>query len=120
MRRALLVLGLLGAATPAAAQSARLLDVVHVTALMAHGADLYGTGRCIGAGTCREGNPLLRPFVHKPILFGGTVMALAGTSLVLKQHARARHPRLVFWLSVGETVGVGWIAVHNSRLRGRE
>jgi Fe-S-cluster-containing dehydrogenase component len=113
------ILLFLWSAGPTQAQSPLVNDVAMVAALAAHGADLYTTGRCIGAGTCREANPFLSPFVNTPLAFGATKMAVAGTVLTVKRRYRDAHPRLVFWVSVAETCFVAAVATHNARLAGR-
>ena len=46
------------------------------------GADIGITQRCIGAGTCREANPILRPLQDKPAWFGGAKAALNTATVV--------------------------------------
>ncbi|MDP3703685.1 MAG: DUF5658 family protein [Candidatus Omnitrophota bacterium] len=110
MRRAMLMLML--SAAPAFAQDAPphrhgIAEKVDLTALVvAAGADLGSTERCLGAGTCRELNPLLSLAVTKnAMFFGATKMAI--TALVgwivheLYAHGHPKIARALAWSSSG-------------------
>src|SRR3989337_1454415 len=61
-------------ATPVQADDGPRLHIALTAYMAAHGADLYTTGYCIGARTCREVNPVFAPFAHQPVAFGATKM----------------------------------------------
>lgn len=110
----LLALGLWS--TPVFAEDSLKLHLALVGFMAAHGADLYTTGYCIGARTCREVNPVFAPLADKPVAFGALKMSTAAlTSWALLHHHKA-HPRLVFWTAVAGTIGISAVAVHNARI----
>jgi len=66
-----LLLALLLMATPAAAQAPdRPANWMAITFGSLAGADIGMSMNCMGAGTCREANPLLRPLQDHPAFFG--------------------------------------------------
>lgn len=88
-----------------------------VTAFMAaHGADLYTTGYCIGARTCREVNPVFVPLADRPVVFGALKMGTAALTSWVLLRSHKQHPRLVFWLATVGAAGVSAAAVHNARI----
>lgn len=55
-------------------------------------ADLAQTSRCLGAGTCLELNPVLRPIAHQPVLLGAVKagLTLATVRVCTRYPARSR------------------------------
>jgi hypothetical protein len=74
------------------------------------GADLSTTQRCLGAGTCHELNPAL-----KPVLFGTVKMAVAAAiaAVLIKNHEQ--HPKVVRWIAGTLAASSVYIAVRNTR-----
>jgi hypothetical protein len=97
----------LASAQDAPAHQHGMAEKIDLTALVvAAGADLGSTERCLGAGTCRELNPLLSLAVTKnAMLFGATKMAI--TALVgwivheLYAHGHPKIARALAWSSSG-------------------
>ena len=85
-------------ASPAVAQQREAIPVRLHLALVAYaaanGADLATTMHALGAGTARERNPLLTPFVGTPLVAGLVKggAAAAASWLLIREHRR--HPRL--------------------------
>lgn len=115
--RALVVVLLIACPPVASAQSAspdRLFRWLLVTSVTAQGLDLGITANCLGAGTCREGNPVLRPFEQRPLLLSGVKMGLAGTVDYALAEVHEDHPRLARWLVAGLAVGFTALALRNA------
>jgi hypothetical protein len=79
------------------------------------GADLSTTQRCLGAGTCHELNPALKPLENKPVLFGTVKMAVAAAiaAVLIKNHEQ--HPKVVRWIAGTLAASSVYIAVRNTR-----
>lgn len=84
-------------------------------------ADASSTSHCFGAGTCREANPLFRPFVDRSVVGS---MALKGaatyamTAWLWRMHRD--HPTRARLVALGFVVMQGAVVAHNVRtLRGR-
>jgi hypothetical protein len=108
-------------AVPAFAQPADhppdpVFKVATTGLLAAHGADLWSTGKCIGAGTCHEINPALRPLEGSGVAFGAVKMAIAGAQVYalerLHRKSRAWGRISAFALAAGTFA----IAVRNNRI----
>lgn len=106
-------------AIPAQAQSDRAIRLSFAAAVVGHSADVATSCYCLGAGTCRETNPLLQWAEDKPLAFGMSKMAVASASL-LATHALARrgHRKLAFALNLAQAVTFTAIAIRNSRTGG--
>lgn len=96
-------------------RGARLTHGLIGSYIVASAMDLSTTQRCLGAGTCREANPLLRPLEDMPLTFAAAKTAVAvGVAIILiKQHTK--HPRIVRLIAVSLTAGSLYIAVRNTR-----
>jgi hypothetical protein len=75
------------------------------------GADVGITMRCVGAGTCAEANPLLRPLQDKPVAFGFSKTAFQTAVVVgiykwTKPRSKARYA----WLGGLIAVQAGVVA----------
>jgi hypothetical protein len=85
-------------------------------AVTAHGLDATSSAWCLGAGTCREINPVLRPLSDKPLAFGAAKMGIAAASLLATDALRRRgHRKAAFWIAVGQGIAFSYIAVRNVR-----
>jgi hypothetical protein len=85
------------------------------SAVVAHGADLAETQRCLGSGRCRETNPLLLRF-DSPSGFAVAKMGLATVTLwVTATKIHPEHPRWALALNLAQTAGFALVAVHNAR-----
>jgi len=95
--------------------SARSERVLMVTMGAAGGADLMTTGYCLGAGTCREGNPILRPLEDQPFAFGVAKMGTTAYLMYWMHKLHHTHPKLA-WIVGGASAGA-WsiIAWRNTR-----
>lgn len=87
------------------------------TYLTAAFADVSQTAYCLGQGTCRELNPIMRPIMDRH----GVVPALAlkgaintGVAAILL-HDHHRYPKRAFWLSVVAASVQTAVVVHNYR-----
>lgn len=79
------------------------------------GADVAMTMRCIGAGTCREANPLLRPLQDRPAWFGFAKAAVNTASIIAvykwtKPHSKTRYAVLGVLI-----IGQGAVVALNAR-----
>ena len=83
--------------------------------IVAHATDISTTMYCRGARKCEEVNPALRWLQDEPIPFAVAKMGVAVgmNALLLKMHKK--HPKLVFGLTVAQTIGYGYISYHNSK-----
>lgn len=98
------------------AQSPRVYRLALAGAVTAHGLDLATTMHCLGADTCREVNPVLRPLSDKPLVFGAAKMGIAAGSLLATDALRRKgHPRWALALALAQTVVFTAIAVRNTR-----
>jgi hypothetical protein len=103
-------------ASPAFAQSDRAYRLALAGAVTAHGLDLSTSSHCLGAGTCRELNPILRPLSDTPLAFGAAKMGIAAASLLATDALRRRgHRKAAFWIAVGQSIAFTYIAVRNVR-----
>jgi hypothetical protein len=103
-------------ASPAFAQSDRAYRLALAGAVTAHGLDATSSAWCLGAGTCREMNPILRPLSDTPLAFGAAKMGIAAASLLATDALRRRgHRKAAFWIAVGQSVAFTYIAVRNVR-----
>jgi hypothetical protein len=103
-------------ASPAFAQSDRAYRLALAGAVTAHGLDLSTSSHCLGAGTCRELNPILRPLSDTPLAFGAAKMGIAAASLLATDALRRRgHRKAAFWIAVGQGIAFTYIAVRNVR-----
>ena len=81
--------------------------------------DAKQTGACRRAGTCREANPLLRPFAGSPSGLV-TVKLAANTGVALTVwKLRKRHPKAALVLGIAAAVSQGIVVASNAR-QGRQ
>jgi hypothetical protein len=98
------------------AQSDTAYRLALAGAVTAHGLDLSTSSHCLGAGTCRELNPILRPLSDTPLAFGAAKMGIAAASLLATDALRRRgHRKAAFWIAVGQGIAFTYIAVRNVR-----
>lgn len=71
----------------------RWADALTVAVAGLAAADVAQTSRCLGAGTCREANPIMAPMAGRPVLFGLVKGALAASLVAHCRKAPARSPR---------------------------
>jgi hypothetical protein len=90
-----------------------------VLVMAAHGADLASTEHCLGAGRCREMNPLLVRF-DQPVAFGAAKMGVAGVSVLAVDRLHKTHPKLAVIVNLGIASAFGAIAARNARISGQE
>lgn len=103
----LIVMILLLTPTPALAQppADRVSTALVVTSSALAGADVAMSMRCIGAGTCREQNPFLRPLQDTPVWYGGVRAGLqVGLVLAIQRYTKPRTARR--YLAYGVVIGV--------------
>lgn len=103
-------------AAPARAGDGPLLHAALIALSAAHGADLATTEYCLGRGTCRESNPVLRPFERQPLALGSIKMAVAAANVAILVKAHRSHPKIVLWIAAGEAAVFTAVALHNARL----
>ena len=118
MRPALLAVLLL-LPSAARAQDRPLLKAALASYAALSVVDATQTGACLRAGTCREANPLLRPFAGSP---GGlvTVKLAANTGVALTVwKLRKRHPKAALVLGIAAAVSQGIVVASNAR-QGRQ
>lgn len=117
MARLCSVLLLLLWASPVAAQSERATHIALGSYITAGYFDAAITANCHGAGTCREQNPILRPIVERRgVVAAMTVKGAMHAGIagyLLKTHAK--HPKRVFWITVGLTAAQVAVDVANVR-----
>ncbi len=117
MRLGLIIVGVLACGWPVSAQTSDLSVNISIVAMMsAHGADLSTTMFAIGSGRGREANPFFAPFTKKPIAAGAWKMGLASATSWALLRQRKKHPKVVFWMSVGLAGFYTSVAIHNSRV----
>jgi hypothetical protein len=83
--------------------------------LVGHGADLWSTGKCIGAQTCREANPALSWAQDTEVVFGAVKMAGAAAEIwaLDKLHKKNKKAgRIATYVLAGATIGIG---IRNAR-----
>ena len=97
------------------------LEAALIAFLSASVADTTTTIQALNArpGLAREGNPLLRPFVDHPVVFGVVKMGGATGLAAYLHHAQMHHRTLVTWVAVAATASTTAVAVHNTRLSRR-
>lgn len=80
------------------------------------GIDLAETMYLSGARQVREVNPILAPFMDRPIVFGAVKMGVATATSALLLRMHKQHPRRAFVLAaLGAGVYAGVVA-HNARV----
>lgn len=84
--------------------------------ITAAGMDLATSMHCLGARTCREVNPLLRPLEGQPLAFGAVKGASSALVAWLLLRYHREHPRLVRVVALALTASSTYIAVRNTRL----
>lgn len=120
MRLAIILVLLVFAATPAQAEPSPAFRALLATNVALHGADLSLTMHCLGAGTCRELNPVMRSLADHPAWFGATKMGIAALSTWAKVKIYKRNRKLAWWITGAEAAGTTIVILHNrSALRGR-
>jgi hypothetical protein len=109
---------------PAAAQSETAAHLVIGAYVVAGFADTAQTAYCLGAKTCIEANPVLRPLMgigdQKGVARALTVKGLwhvGGSYLLLRMHKE--HPKLAFWTGVAMASAQTAVVVHNARVSDR-
>lgn len=70
----------------------------------------------LGAGKGHEANPFFAPFTRHPWAAGAWKMGVASTTAWVLLSQRKKHPKLVFWASVGLTAFYTGVAIHNARI----
>jgi hypothetical protein len=99
-----------------------LLDGANATAIVAHAADAFSTGRCTAFGTCVERNKLLHPYVSgpdpKPKAFFAIKMGTAAASWFLKDRLKRKAPWWVLVFAGVESAAFFAVAAHNDRAAG--
>lgn len=116
-----LVLAGLLLAVPALGQPADhppdLMFKVATTGLLAaHGADLWSTGKCIGAGRCHEINPALRPLEGSGIAFGVVKMGIAGAQVYALEQLHRKSRTWGRIAAFALAAGTFAIAIRNNRV----
>jgi hypothetical protein len=115
MKRITAALLCLALATPVFAQEAppkkdHVFRFALGTLLVGHGMDLWSTGKCIGAQTCREANPALSWAQDTEVLFGGLKMAGAAGEIWLLDRLHKKNKkagRIATFALAAVTIGVG-------------
>lgn len=100
-------------AVPAFAQSDRVSHIAIGAFMVGQFSDAMTTEYCIGAGLCREANPLMRWANHQPVAMAmvkGGVATVASVALI---KAHRIHAKATFLVTIGLTVGQAWLTVHN-------
>jgi hypothetical protein len=77
--------------------------------------DARQTGACLGAGTCREMNPALRPMPTGALLTV-KLAANAGVAVTVWKLRRTR-PKTALGLAIAAAVSQGVVVAHNARRR---
>ena len=79
------------------------------------GIDNSVTMYLVGARLAREVNPILAPFMNRPIAFGAVKMGTAAATSYLLLRMHRKHPKRAFWLAAaGSGLYLG-VVVHNAR-----
>lgn len=106
----------LGLSAPASAQDkSPIYKVAKIAFWAGHGADLFTTAHCLGAKTCREVNPILRPLENHDYALGAVKLGLAAGQGYALDKLRERNPRLATVMTfVFAGVSFG-IAARNAR-----
>ena len=117
MKKTLIAL-LVALSLSAPASADTLFNVGMVFAVTGHGMDLSITSYCLGAETCKEANPLLRPIAERPILLGAAKMGLAGASLWYLAEAHKSNPKVATVVVYAMGGLFTYIAIRNGRTIG--
>ena len=112
--RVLVVFCMVVGLAPTASAEGRIYSLSLATAITAHGADLATTTYCLGAHTCREGNPFLEPFSRNPLAFG--VVKMGGAALQLWAISRIENKKVATIANFVVTGVFTGIAIRNARL----
>ena len=126
MRAALITAVFILTATIAHAQSPALersADLANGVALVAHAADYASTVRCTTAGTCREGNRWVAPFVHgdRPdqARYFAAKWGTALASYYVKTRLKKAHPVWTIVAAGAESAAFFYIAKRNGDIHER-
>jgi hypothetical protein len=101
---------------PSQTQSDPVFRATLVAFMVTQGTDLYYTGRCLEAQTCREGNPALR-WAEDSAALPVLKMAVAGTAVAVLARVRDKSKPFyrdpAWYTAVGLTGLYVWISKRN-------
>jgi hypothetical protein len=85
--------------------------------MVAGQSDIAQTAFCLGARTCRELNPFLRPLMDRrgvvPALSAKGALHVGVSYVFLRAHKQ--HPKAAFWAAVASAAIQGYVVHHNAR-----
>lgn len=109
---------LLGVPSVAYAQESHLTDGLLAAYVITGFTDATQTAYCLGAGTCREVNPVMRwAIARSNVPTAMTAKGLWHVGLAIGLHnARRQHPKAVRWIAAIATGAQLAIVVHNAKV----